>query len=65
MPSNIMDHHHHHHSSYHHSSIPAAAAALPQRCFQCGAIGGPLLIAATDGDEDIDDTNQRSSSKPR
>ena len=64
MPSNIMDHHHH--SSYHHSSIPAAAgAALPQRCFQCGAIGGPLLIAATDGDEDIDDTNQRSSSKPR
>lgn len=59
MPSNIADHPSYHQAS---SSLPSS---LQQRCFQCRIVSTPLLMAASDTDDDIDDTNQRPSIKPR
>ena len=70
MPSNItgLPHHSHPHHPHHHPSLlPSPPQQQQQQCFQCRSIGGPLLMAATDHDDDNDDhmDHPNPSLKPR
>ena len=71
MPSNItgLPHHSHPHHPHHHPSLLPSPSPPPpqQQCFQCRSIGGPLLMAATDHDDDNDDhmDHPNPSLKPR